>query len=98
MGHRSLTHSSPRVSSEELASPFPAIVDSGSSHETVTMEELLVLDGIRRALRVVEQLLQGRLFFGGSRADVIDAVVFAHLAILFSLPLPGMRRGTHWLL
>lgn len=82
--------SSPRVSPEELADPFPNPAGPGATQEAPTVEELLVLDGLRRALRVAEQLLEGRPFFGGFKADVLDAVVFAHLAILFSLPLPGM--------
>ncbi|XP_026192133.1 uncharacterized protein LOC113147081 [Cyclospora cayetanensis] len=83
---------SPRVSAEDLTRPFPSLLGSGSAEGDSTLEELLVVDRLRRALRVVEHLLQGRLFFGGSRADAVDAAVFAHLAILFSLPLPDCRE------
>lgn len=56
------------------------------------MEELLILDGLSRGLRVVEQLLYGRPFLGGSQGNTVDATVFAHLAILFSIPLPGGQK------
>lgn len=86
------SRSSPRVSPDDLACPFPNPAGPGATHEAPTVEELVVLDGLRSALRVAEQLLEGRAFFGGTRADALDAVVFAHLAILFSLPLPDHRE------
>lgn len=81
---------SPCALPEDLKRQFPSCVDSDSTHELVTLEELSVIDKLRRALRVVEQLLQGKQYLGGYKASVLDALVFAHLAILFSLPLPGM--------
>ncbi|KAL8434316.1 hypothetical protein ACSSS7_003260 [Eimeria intestinalis] len=83
--------SSPRVSPEDLARPFPNPTGTACSQNLCTMQELLVLDRLREALSVAEQLLEGRLFFGGAEACVADAVVFAHLAILFSIPLPDRR-------
>lgn len=83
---------SPRVALEELRAPFPLPAGQNGSRETVTMEELLVIDNLNRALRVVEQLLHGRPFLGGTKANAVDAVVFAHLAVLFSVPLPGKER------
>ena len=61
------------------------------------MEELLVLDRLRKALLVAEQLLQGRPFYGGFSPDAVDAAIFAHLAILFSVPLPGKCDCRKWL-
>ncbi|KAL8452391.1 hypothetical protein Emed_001396 [Eimeria media] len=83
--------SSPRVSPEDIARPFPNPVDAASSRNLCSMQELLVLDRLREALRVAEQLLEGRSFYGGAEACAVDAVVFAHLAILFSIPLPDRR-------
>ena len=90
MGGAAADCSSPRVLPEDLRRQYPSFDDCGATHDALTMEELLAVDGVRRALRVVEQLLQGKPFFGGSTTNALDAVVFAHLAILFSLPLPGM--------
>ncbi|KAL8455676.1 hypothetical protein Emag_000498 [Eimeria magna] len=87
----STARSSPRVSPEDLARPFPNPLGAACSQNLCTIEELLVLDRLREALRVAEQLLEGRSFFGGAEACAVDAVVFAHLAILFSIPLPDRR-------
>ncbi|CDJ67752.1 hypothetical protein, conserved [Eimeria necatrix] len=83
---------SPCASPEDLKRQFPSCVDSDSTNDLVTLEELLVIDKLRRALRVVEQLLQGKQYLGGYKASALDALVFAHLAILFSLPLPDHRE------
>ncbi|KAL8430784.1 hypothetical protein Efla_004020 [Eimeria flavescens] len=80
-----------RVSSDDLARPFPSVITAASPQDAATLEELLVLDGLRGAVRVVEQLLEGRAFLGGTEACALDATVFAHLAVLFSIPLPDRR-------
>ena len=92
----SVARSSPRVSAEDMKQSFPHPVSPGAAQEAATVEELLVIDGLRRALRVLEELLQGRVFFGGPRADAVDAVVFARLAVLFSVPLPGTYSFFHF--
>ncbi|KAL8275094.1 hypothetical protein Esti_000973 [Eimeria stiedai] len=83
--------SSPRVSPEDLARPFPNPVGAACSQNICTMQEILMLDRLREALTVAEQLLEGRSFFGGAEACAVDAAVFAHLAVLFSIPLPDRR-------
>lgn len=83
---------SPRVAPEELRAPFPLPAGQEGPRETVTMEELLVIDNLNRALRVAEQLLHDRPFLGGAKADAVDAAVFAHLAVLFSVPLPDRQE------
>lgn len=83
---------SPRVFPEDLNRHFPDFEDSEAAHDSVTVEELLIVDGIRRALRAVEQHLQGKPFLGGCSSNALDATIFARLAILFSLPLPDRRE------
>lgn len=91
MGAATAAHISPRILPEDLRRRFPNSEDSVTTNDAATVEELLAVDSICRALRAVEQLLQGKLYLGGQRASVLDATVFAHLAILFSVPFPGTK-------
>lgn len=63
------------------------IIDS--CRNILPLHEETIIRELCKVLRTLDTLLADRNFLGGDDVDVVDACVFSHLAIVFSLPLPG---------